>query len=215
MSHVRSATGLALSLVILLSTGVMSVAFAQTPDSITVTVDSITPDGNSGNDTDTDILLCAANSASSGQSSSGNSSSTGNVTCPAGQFCNRDLIANQCLAVNPCGAGQTFQCSGTSACNEGPSCSGACCTCVGGGSSSSGGVSCQNDECVLMGGNAVCQAQGKGCVDLSYGQCYVCAGLCGNHALDTGEDCDDGNTVNDGNGCLADCTFENAFCAFQ
>jgi cysteine-rich repeat protein len=35
----------------------------------------------------------------------------------------------------------------------------------------------------------------------------LCAGICGDGALDPGEDCDDGNTV-DGDGCRADCTVE-------
>jgi hypothetical protein len=153
-------------------------------------------------------FTCAANVTSSAASSNAG-------TCGAGQFCSRNLIANTCLAVNPCGPGQSFVCSGN-ACTGGNSCTGSCCSCQGGGSSSSAIANCSNNNgCTLLNGNSICGLQGKGCTPVNYGVCYVCAGTCGDYTVDAGEDCDDGNTRDDGNGCAADCSFTANFCALD
>ncbi|NOS67806.1 MAG: hypothetical protein HOO67_05595 [Candidatus Peribacteraceae bacterium] len=54
--------------------------------------------------------------------------------------------------------------------------------------------------------------QGLGCKQLTVQPCARCEGLCGNHALDFGEECDDGDT-GDGDGCDHACKLEGTFCA--
>ena len=51
-----------------------------------------------------------------------------------------------------------------------------------------------------------CSADGKSCVPD--------ADLCGNHVVDPGEVCDDGNTF-DGDGCDHNCQLESTFCSLS
>ena len=71
---------------------------------------------------------------------------------------------------------------------------------------------CNGYECEL-GANQVCAAEDPptGCHNLTQQPCFSCQGLCGNHELDDGEQCDDGNT-RDGDGCDHVCKIEDIFC---
>jgi cysteine-rich repeat protein len=145
---------------------------------------------------------------------------TGGASCVACDPARADTCANgtcSCGSGPACGTGQ--RCASGACICDATSCPSSCCsgkTCITPSPTScgTGGASCvtcdptRADICT----NGTCScgvgpacAAGQACVN---GTCVV---LCGNGALDPGEQCDDGNTQ-DGDCCSATCQFETGSC---
>lgn len=113
---------------------------------------------------------------------------------------------NQCATNANCGGSSSSMSSSLSPSSSSRSSSSLSPSSSSRSSSSSSNPGCSGLECIL-GANAYCNAQMLACNQTAVQPCFLCSGKCGNHALDAGEECDDGNT-GDGDGCSKVCKLD-------